>query len=62
MVPFSVGQKWVSLKKLRGVVTEISDEGASGVVEITDAAGQPVDTYEGTAREFQRGQYWQPAE
>jgi hypothetical protein len=41
-----------------GEVIEISDDGASGTVFITDEQGNEVDTFTGTAAEFQASGQW----
>jgi hypothetical protein len=56
---FRVGQKWISAGgKLHGTVTEVSDDGRSGVVVITDDQGQPATTHRGTVAEFQGAGQW----
>ena len=66
MERFSIGQKWVSPDPVFGTfygeVIEISDEGRSGVVLITDDQGNEVDTFSGTAADFQATGDWQLAE
>jgi hypothetical protein len=50
---FVIEQKWIAKDgRLRGEVVEISDEGISGVVEITDELGDQ-ETFRGTAEAFQ---------
>jgi hypothetical protein len=60
MVRFLIGQKWITNDgKLHGEVVEISDDGRSGVVVITDDKGNAVDRYSGTAVGFQGPGQWQ---
>lgn len=62
MVRFFIGQRWVTKdSKLRGKVVEISDEGRSGVVVVTDEKGNLVDRYAGAAAGFQGSGHWQAA-
>jgi hypothetical protein len=56
---FAVGHKWVTNDgKLLGEVVEISDEGRSGVLMITDDKGNTVDRYSGPAPGFQGFGKW----
>ena len=53
VVDFVIEQRWVTDdSRLRGEVVEISDEGTSGAVEITDIKGDR-NTFRGTAAAFQ---------
>lgn len=45
-----------------GEVVEISDDGMSGVVVITDEQGNIVDTFTGTTAEFHLSVEWRPLE
>ena len=62
---FSVGQKWVGRYGIFGTffgeVIEVPDEGRCGVVVITDDFGNEMDTYTGSAAEFQSSGEWQLA-
>ena len=62
MVYFAIDQKWIARDgALNGSVTQISEEGESGTVEITDDQGG-TDTFHGTAAAFQLlPESWQPA-
>jgi len=63
MKRFSIGQKWVMTDPVFGSffgeVIEISDEGRSGTVVITDEQDNVVDTFTGTAADFQASGEWQ---
>lgn len=63
---FSVGQKWVGRYGIFGTffgeVIEVTDEGRCGFVVITDVFGNEMDTYAGTATEFQCSEEWQLAD
>jgi hypothetical protein len=63
MKRFSIGQKWVMTDPVFGSffgeVIEISDEGRSGTVVITDERDNVVDTFTGTAADFQASGEWQ---
>ena len=63
MKRFSIGQKWVMTDPVFGSffgeVIEISDEGRSGTVVITDGRDNIVDTFTGTAADFQVSGEWQ---
>jgi len=63
MKRFSIGQKWVMTDAVFGSffgeVIEISDEGRSGTVVITDERDNVVDTFTGTAADFQASGEWQ---
>jgi hypothetical protein len=63
MKRFSIGQKWVMTDPVFGgffgEVIEISDEGRSGTVVITDERDNVVDTFTGTAADFQASGEWQ---
>ena len=58
MVCFIIEQRWVTEDgKLRGEVVETSDNGISGVVEITDDKGER-NEFRGTAAAFQLLEAW----
>jgi hypothetical protein len=63
MKRFSIGQKWVMTDAVFGSffgeVIEISDRGRSGSVVITDHEGNVVDTFTGSAADFQASGEWQ---
>jgi hypothetical protein len=63
MKRFFTGQKWVMTDPVFGSffgeVIEISDEGRSGTVVITDGRDNIVDTFTGTAADFQVSGEWQ---
>jgi hypothetical protein len=63
MERFSVGQKWKATDAVFGTVfgevIEISDDGRSGTVVITDDQSNVVDTFTGTAADFQASGKWQ---
>jgi hypothetical protein len=63
MERFSVGQKWKMTDAVFGTVfgevIEISDEGWSGSIVITDDQGNVVDTFTGNAADFQASGEWQ---
>jgi hypothetical protein len=63
MERFSVGQKWKMTDAVFGTffgeVIEISDEGRSGSIVITDDQGNVVDTFTGSAADFQASGKWQ---
>lgn len=60
---FSLGQRWVATDALFGTsfgeVVEVSGEGRSGVVVITDDRGNVLDTFSGSAEDFQTSGDWQ---
>jgi hypothetical protein len=60
---FSAGQKWVMTDAVFGTcfgeVIDVSDEGQSGEIVITDAQGNVIDTFTGTAADFQASGEWQ---
>ena len=59
---FLIGQKWITKDgKLQGEVVEISDDGRSGALVITDDKGIIVDSYAGTWAAFQGLGVWQVA-
>jgi hypothetical protein len=64
MSDFSVDQKWVMADPIFGIfygeVAEVSDDGLSGTVVITDGEGNELDTFIGRVAEF-RGE-WQLVE
>jgi len=63
MKRFYLGQKWVMTDPVYGQffgeVVEISDEGRSGTVVITDDRDEVVDTFTGKAADFQSSGEWQ---
>ena len=63
MKRFSVGQKWINEATLQnrffGEVIETSAQGRRGTVVITDAQGNVLDTYSGSAAAFQASGEWQ---
>lgn len=63
---FSVGQNWVGRYGIFGTffgeVIEVPDEGECGVVIITDYFGNEMDTYTGSAADFQSSGEWQVAD
>ena len=66
MKHFSVGQKWVARDAIFGTffgeVTEVSDDGKSGIIVITDDRGNVLDTFSGSAADFQTSGEWQLAD
>jgi hypothetical protein len=62
MREFVLGQKWKMADAVFGTfigeVIEVSDDGASGAVLISDDQGNEVDTFSGTAAEFQASGEW----
>lgn len=62
MEEFFLGQKWIMTDAVFGTfigqVIEVSDDDASGTVLITDEDGNEVDTFTGTAAEFQASGEW----
>ena len=65
MKHFSVRQKWVARDPIFGSffgeVTEVSDDGKSGIVVITDDCGNVLETFSGSAADFQASGEWQLA-
>ena len=63
MERFSVGQKWKATDAVFGTffgeVVEISDEGRSGSIVITDDQSNVVDTFTGSATDFLASGEWQ---
>ena len=62
MKRFSVGQQWVQADPVFGTFygeVEVSDDGKSGTVFITDDHGNQLDTFTGSAVEFQASGEWQ---
>jgi hypothetical protein len=63
MKRLSVGQKWVMTDAVFGTffgeVTEISAEGRSASIVITDDQGNEVDTFTGSATDFLASGEWQ---
>ena len=66
MKEFFLGQKWIMIDAVFGTfigeVIEVSDDGASGTVLMTDDQGNEVDTFTGTAAEFQASGEWRVLE
>ena len=62
MQEFILGQKWIMTDPVFGTfigeVIEVSDDGVSGAVIIMDEQGNEVDTFTGTAAEFQASGEW----
>ena len=62
MQEFVLGQMWTMADALFGTfigeVIEVSEDGMSGSVLITDDEGNEVDTFTGTAAEFQASGEW----
>ena len=62
MSDFSVGQKWVMADPIFGIfygeVVEVSDDGLSDTVVITDSEGNNLDTFIGSAAEFRVSGEW----
>jgi hypothetical protein len=60
---FSEGQKWVMTDAVFGTwfgeVIDVSDEGRSGEIVITDEQGNVIDTFTGIATDFQASGEWQ---
>jgi len=63
---FSVGQRWVARYGIFGTffgeVIEVYDDGQRGIIIITDTSGNEMDTYSGSATEFQFSEEWQLAD
>ena len=63
IIRFIVGQKWVNNDATHGPffgeVTDSSSQGRRGTVVITDDQGNLLDTYNGSADEFQASGEWQ---
>jgi len=66
MEHFSVGQRWITRDGLFGTfmgeVIEVSDDGRSGIVVITDGRDNVLDTFSGSAADFQASGKWQLAD
>ena len=66
MEHFSVGQRWITRDDLFGTflgeVIEVSDDGRSGIVVITDGRDNVLDTFSGSAADFQASGKWQLAD
>lgn len=66
MQEFVLGQKWMMADDVFGTfigeVIEVSEDGASGAVLISDDEGNEVDTFTGTAAEFQASGEWRRIE
>jgi hypothetical protein len=66
MERFVRGQKWCSKGAVDGdlfaEVVQISGNGRSGTVVITDAQGNVIDTFDGTVDQFQASGRWEPLE
>jgi hypothetical protein len=59
MVNFVIAQRWITKDGMRhGQVVEISDDGASGIVEVIDDKGDR-DKFRGTAAAFQLLECWE---
>ena len=62
MQEFALGQKWIMTDVLFGTfiaeVIEVSEDGMSGTLLIEDDEGNEVDTFAGTAAEFQASGEW----
>ena len=62
MQEFVLGQKWIMTDAIFGTfigeVIELSEDGAVGTVLIMDDQGNEVDTFTGTAAEFQASGEW----
>ena len=62
MLEFTLGQKWMMADTTFGTffaeAIEVLEDGISGVVIITDEQGNIVDTFTGTAAEFQASGEW----
>jgi hypothetical protein len=62
MEEFVVGQRWITADAIFGTfigeVSEVSEDGASGTVVISDDEGNEVDTFTGTVTEFQASGEW----
>jgi hypothetical protein len=62
MIEFARDQKWMMADAIFGTffaeAVEVSDDGASGTVIVTDEKGNLVDTFAGTAPEFQASGEW----
>ena len=59
MKRFSIGQKWVTSDTVYGEVIEVFDGGESGIVIITDEHGEMLDTFNGSAADFQATGEWE---
>ena len=62
MQEFILGQKWIMVDTTFGTffaeVIEVSEDGMAGTVIIEDDQGNEVDTFAGTAAEFQASGEW----
>jgi hypothetical protein len=62
MQEFVLGQKWIMTDAVFGTfvgeVIEVPEDNASGTVLIMDTQGNEVDTFTGTAAEFQASGEW----
>ena len=62
MEEFVIGQKWIMTDPVFGTfigkVIEVSEVGGAGTVLITDDEGNEVDTFAGTAADFQASGEW----
>lgn len=62
MLEFTLDQKWMIADATFGTffaeVIEVLEDGISGTVIITDQKGNIVDTFTGTAAEFQASGEW----
>src|ERR1043165_7114581 len=63
MERFSVGQRWIIRDDIFGTflgeVIEVSDDGRSVIVVITDDRDNVLDTFSGSAADFQASGKWQ---
>ena len=66
MEHFSVGQRWIARDAIFGTffgeVIEVSDDGQSGIIIITDDRDNMLDTFSGSAADFQASGKWQVAD
>ena len=66
MQEFAVGQRWIMTDAVFGTfvgeVIEVSEDGITGAVLITDDQGNEVDMFAGTAAEFQASGEWRLVE
>ena len=62
MEEFVLGQKWIMTDVVFGTfigeVIEVAGDGGAGMVLISDDEGNEVDTFTGTAAEFQASGEW----
>ena len=66
MEEFALGQKWIMTDAIFGTfvgeVIEVSEDGITGTVLITDDQGNEIDMFAGTAAEFQASGEWRLVE